>query len=156
MPLEAKQINQLANAGSGELTKDEVREVEVKVDSDYFNKKRVANEEWHADHLSGYIQTPEDRSYTLVLYAPANGILKRLTTVCAGGSFDVDVHINGVAVTGMNSSVSTTQINRDATALNTFKGGDKIEFVVTNSASSPRDFEFSLLMAIGIVLDYPA
>ena len=109
-----------------------------------------------SDHLSGYIQTPENRSYTLILYAPTNGILKRLTTVCAGGTFDLEVKIEGLTVTGMTSAVSSIQINRDSTGNNTFKGGDKIEFVITNSATSPRDFEFSLLMDIGIVLDYPA
>lgn len=94
----------------------------------------------------GFFEAPINKTYVLVLHADTAGTIASLVHKTVSGTLQATVQINGVTVTGLNAvSVSSSKTTTNASGANTFAVGDTITLIVS-SASSPVDFQFSLLI----------
>ena len=93
----------------------------------------------------GLIEVPTNKTYVIVLYCDTAGTITAFTHKTASGTLTANVQINGVSVTGLSAvAVSNVETTTNPSGGNTYAVGDTIQIVVT-AASSPLDFQFSLL-----------
>ena len=84
---------------------------------------------------------------TLVQYVDAPGrVLKLAAALRSGTSITMTLQINGVPVTGLTAVVVTTADQEfDASALNVYDVGDKIEMVLSTPVGSPQHLSFTVV-----------
>lgn len=94
--------------------------------------------------ISGFMEAPVNKTYTIALYFPFHNwnvegptYISQLIAVCASGTCDLTVEINGTPITGMeNMAVSSVQNNAGPTGSDhIITSGDTLTLVVTNSTS---------------------
>lgn len=96
------------------------------------------------DYISGMIEAPQNKTYTLDPASIETRVLNSLKIYTSSGTCTVDIKINGASVTGLSSlSVTSTQQEAVATALNNVAIGDIITLDVTSS-SGATDMVFRL------------
>ncbi len=96
------------------------------------------------DGLSGFIEVPSNKTYTLSLNSPRAFDITTLHGILSSGACTAAVQLNSTNVTGLGSiSLSTVETTATATAVNSVSSGDTVDLVITNS-SSPRDLAFTV------------
>ncbi len=96
------------------------------------------------DSINGDIESPKDRTYTLILKATKSYTVNSITTKLASGTLTAAVKIDGVDVTGLSSiSVTSTELDSVATGANSISVGNTLTIVVSSSAT-PVDMLFTL------------
>lgn len=96
-----------------------------------------------AECLAGFIATPSDKSYKLVVKAPHAGTITETTTISASGTCTATFKINSTALGGTANSVSSAEQSQAHASNNAFAAGDDI--VLTVSANSTcADLSFSI------------
>lgn len=96
------------------------------------------------DGISGAIETPSDKTYTIEQSAPYPYDIQELVIQSSAGSCNVTIAIEGTVVTGLvNVGVSTTEVTSGATASNSVSKGDKVILILSGNSSS-ADVSFSL------------
>lgn len=114
--------------------------------SDYYLKTRNATLETllSASFISGQVESPNNKTYTLDLYSIEARIIDSITLKTVSGTLTAAVRIDGVAITGLSSiSVSSTETTALATALNNMAIGQTLDLVVSG-ITSPVDLVFTL------------
>jgi fructose-specific component phosphotransferase system IIB-like protein len=84
--------------------------------------------------ISAFIETPDNKDYTLLIKAPFGGTITEVTTRSASGTCTATVKINTTALGGTANSVSSTEQSQSHASANVFVAGDDI--VVTVSSNS--------------------
>lgn len=93
--------------------------------------------------IAGFIASPSNKSYTLVVKAPHGGTITETTTVSASGTITATFKINSTALGGTANSVSSSEQSQAHASSNVFAAGDDI--VLTGSAnSSCADMSFTI------------
>lgn len=94
--------------------------------------------------LSGMIETPSVKTYTLIESATRSLTVSSLKMRLSSGSVTAKLQINGVDITGISSvSATTTQVTATASGANSIAAGARLTLVIT-SASSAADLSFSV------------
>lgn len=93
---------------------------------------------------SGFIEEPDDKTYTLVLKTPFAGTILETTTDCASGSGTATWSINGTPLGGTANTVSNTEQDRAHASANAFAIGDTITFAIVNDSPSIMDMSFTV------------
>lgn len=96
------------------------------------------------EYISGQIEAPQDKTYTLDLYAIDARTINTLAIKTTTGTCTVALEIDGVSVTGISAvSVSSVETTATATALNSVSIGQTLTMVVS-SISSATDLVFTI------------
>lgn len=95
------------------------------------------------DFISGHIETPEDKTYYLVINSPFSGTINKVTTQADSGTATATVNINGVAVGGSANAVSSSEVSESHSSGNEFVVGDDITLVISAN-SSADDLRFTI------------
>lgn len=91
----------------------------------------------YTDYISGMIESPQVKTYTLDPSVIDGRLLKTLVIYTSLGTCSVDIKISGISVTGMSGlSVNSTPQQVSATSLNNANPGDSITLVVNSEVSS--------------------
>jgi hypothetical protein len=90
----------------------------------------VADEGW-----SGYLGSPTNKTYLLVLKAPHPGRITEVTTKAEAGTCTATVKINTTALGGTANSVSTTEQSQAISSANVFAADDDINLTISSSSS---------------------
>jgi len=93
--------------------------------------------------ICGFIASPSDKSYTIVLKAPHGGTITETTTKSASGTCTATWKINSTALGGTANSVSSSETSQTHSSSNTFSAGDDIVLTVSSN-SSCTDMSFTL------------
>lgn len=94
--------------------------------------------------MSGHIESPSAKTYTLEQYAEFAYTINRITIDMGAGTATAKLTIDGVDVTGCTSiSASTTESTTNCTAANSVSVGNTVALVVT-SPSSAADMVFTV------------
>jgi hypothetical protein len=86
------------------------------------------------DWLSGFWESPDDKSYTMTLKAPIAGVITETTSIAVSGTCTATFKINTTALGGTANSVSSSESSQAHASANAFSAGDDI--VVTISSNS--------------------
>lgn len=87
----------------------------------------------------------QDDTIYFVYDPPYPGRINSATYFCNVGSFDLEVQINGVDVTGLEALAPTSiPTTTPASAANTFAAGQPITGIISSSSGSPTDALVSL------------
>lgn len=97
----------------------------------------LASWEW-----SGFLDEPEDATYTLVLKAPFAGRILETTTKSTSGSGTVAWEVNGSPISGGSNTVSSSE--QDIARNTTFAAGDTITFDIVNDSPSIVGMAFTV------------
>ena len=96
------------------------------------------------DFISGLIEIPAIKTYTLDYFLLRAYRLTQINLATKTGTATISIQINGVNVPGLaNLAVTSARLNAVATLGNLAAIGSKIDFVVSN-ASVPTDLAFTL------------
>lgn len=96
-----------------------------------------------AEMIAGFITSPSNKSYTIVLKMAHAGTITETTTKSASGTCTATFKVNSTALGGTANSVSSSEQSQAHAATNTFVAGDDI--VLTVSANSTCvDMSFSI------------
>lgn len=95
------------------------------------------------DFISAHIETPLEKEYFLVTYAPFGGVIESITTQCGSGTARLDGYIDGYALGGAPNSVSTAEETQLHVSDCTFTIGQTIS-VVISQISSCTDLRFTI------------
>lgn len=93
--------------------------------------------------FSGFIETPADKTYKLVVKAPHGGTITECTTISASGTCTATFKINTTALGGTANSVSSTEQSQSHSSSNVFAAGDDIQLTVSSN-SSCTDMSFTI------------
>lgn len=94
--------------------------------------------------LSAHIETPSNKTFSLMFNATTGGTVDSLYYQLASGTCTLDIKINGVVVTGLGSlAANTTKKTANATALNTYVAGDEISLTMS-AVSAAADLKLTL------------
>ncbi len=98
------------------------------------------------ESFSGFIEVPEEKTYTLEQFAKVAYVINDFTAVLAAGGLTAQIEIDGTPVTGLDPVVHTTGESTDAaTAANLVSVGDTVTMVVTDlDTGTAADFAFSM------------
>lgn len=97
--------------------------------------------------ITGLIESPSNKGYTLDLSAAYDYSIVSLTIQTASGTCTAKLTINGTDVTSISSvSVSSSETTATATAANSVAAGDTVKLIIS-SASSPADLQFTVKLA---------
>lgn len=86
------------------------------------------------EQISGFIASPSDKSYTIVLKMAHAGTVTETTTKSVSGTCTATFKVNSTALGGTANSVSSSETSQAHASTNTFSAGDDI--VLTVSANS--------------------
>ncbi len=92
-------------------------------------------------------ERPVDKTYPVVLNSNKAGLFTGVVTKTVSGTLTANFRLNGVSIGGLGAvEVTSTKTTTPTDPVDgvAFAIGDTID-VVTTSAASPRDFQFSLL-----------
>jgi hypothetical protein len=93
--------------------------------------------------MAGFIATPSNKDYKIVVKAAHGGTITETTTISASGTCTATFKVNTAALGGTANSVSSSEQSQAHASANTFVAGDDI--VITVSAnSSCADMSFSI------------
>ena len=94
---------------------------------------RAAND--RLEPINIHLEDVGDGTFNAELKAPYGYIINNLASKLEAGSCSVAIKINGVNVTGLSAVAATTNlITSTATAANVVAAGDRLTFVITNTA----------------------
>lgn len=95
---------------------------------------------------SFFLKTVTDQTIVLMSYATFAIRIKSVKNIkTSAGTVSAAFKINGTNITGLSSvSVTSTTQSPSASALNTMTVGDRLTIVLSSSAGSPTDLEFTL------------
>lgn len=82
----------------------------------------------------GFISSPSNKDYRIVIKSPFGGTITETTTRCASGTATFTFKINTTALGGTANSVSSSEQSQTHSSNNVFAAGDDI--VITVSAIS--------------------
>lgn len=89
------------------------------------------------DYLSGMIESPQNKTYTLIPGVVSNLTVNTLEIYTVSGTCTAALKINGVSITGLSAvAVTSTPQEPVATALNAAAPGDILTLVITSNATS--------------------
>ena len=95
------------------------------------------------EQIAGFIASPSNKDYKIVVKAAHGGTITETTTICASGTCTATFKLNTTALGGTANSVSSTEQSQAHASSNVFSAGDDI--VITVSAnSSCTDMSFSI------------
>jgi hypothetical protein len=101
-------------------------------------------EDFAIDSLSGFLESPTAKTYTLELAAPYAYTITGLSTNTASGYITANVAIDGTNVTGITSiNSNATHTRVDASAANTVSANSHVTLVLSGG-STPADLSFTL------------
>lgn len=92
--------------------------------------------------LYGLIQTVTATTYTLMISAANAGIIQKVGGKLSAGTCDIEVFINGVALGGGVTSLSTTYAEVTHTTDNVYTAGDVVTMTISNLTGSPANLDF--------------
>lgn len=95
------------------------------------------------EQISGFISSPSDKSYTIVLKMAHGGTITETTTKSASGTCTATFKINSTALGGTANSVSSSEQSQSHASSNTFAAGDDIVLTVSSNASC-ADMSFTI------------
>lgn len=95
------------------------------------------------DFISGFIETPDDQDYKLIVKAPHAMTITETTTVAASGTCTATFKINTTALGGTANSVSTSEQSQAHSSSNSVAEGDDIVLTVSSN-SSCADLSFTI------------
>lgn len=93
--------------------------------------------------IAGFIASPSDKSYKLVVKIPHAGTITETTTISASGTCTATFKVNTTALGGTANSVSSAEQSQSHASSNTFAAGDDIVLAVSSN-SSCADLSFSI------------
>lgn len=93
--------------------------------------------------IAGFIASPSDKTYKLVVKAPHGGTITETTTISVSGTCTATFKINTTALGGTANSVSSGEQSQSHASTNTFSAGDDIQLTVSSN-SSCTDMSFSI------------
>lgn len=97
--------------------------------------------------LSGFIETPSDKTYVLMLYAKQAFTINNITIKTTSGTCTAAVQIDGVNVTSLSGlSVTSVEQTVNATGANSVVAGNTISLVISSNASA-ADLQFTIGMS---------
>jgi hypothetical protein len=93
--------------------------------------------------MAGFIATPSNKDYKIVVKAAHGGTITETTTISASGTCTATFKINTTALGGTANSVSSTEQSQAHASANTFSAGDDIVITVSSNATC-ADMSFSI------------
>lgn len=93
--------------------------------------------------IAGFIASPSDKSYKILVKAPHGGTITEATTISVSGTCTATFKINSTALGGTANSVSSAEQSQAHASNNVFAAGDDIVLTVSSN-SSCADMSFSL------------
>lgn len=98
------------------------------------------------EQISGMIEVPEEKTYTLVQKAPFAFNINELAAKTIAGSMDVSIQIDGTPVTGIDGvTYNTSESTNSASGANAVAVDQTVTMVVTNlDTDTAEDFSFTM------------
>lgn len=93
--------------------------------------------------IAGFIASPSDKSYTIVLKMAHGGTITETVTKSVSGTCTATFKVNSTALGGTANSVSSTEQSQAHSTSNTFAAGDDIVLTISSN-SSCVDMSFSI------------
>lgn len=93
--------------------------------------------------ISGFIATPADKDYRVVVKIPHGGTITETTTRSASGTCTATFKVNTTALGGTANSVSSSEQSQAHASTNTFVADDDIVLTVSSN-SSCADLSFTI------------
>lgn len=88
-----------------------------------------------SEFMSGYIGTPSNKDYLLVVKAAHGGTIEETTTRSESGTCTATFKINSTALGGTANSVSSSEQSREHATNNVFVAGDDVVLTVADNAT---------------------
>jgi hypothetical protein len=95
------------------------------------------------EQIAGFIATPSNKDYKIVVKAAHGGTITETTTISASGTCTATFKINTTALGGTANSVSSTEQSQAHSSANVFSAGDDIVITVSSNATC-ADMSFSI------------
>lgn len=95
------------------------------------------------EQIAGFIASPSNKDYKIVVKAAHGGTITETTTISASGTCTATFKINTTALGGTANSVSSTEQSQAHASANVFSAGDDIVITVSSN-SSCADMSFSI------------
>jgi hypothetical protein len=95
------------------------------------------------DFISAHIETPDNKEYFLITYAPFAGIIESITTQSGTGNCRLDGYIDGIVLGGAPNLVSSTEETQIHSTSNTFAIGQTVS-VILSQVVSCTDVRFTI------------
>lgn len=93
--------------------------------------------------IGGFIASPSDKDYKIVVKMAHGGTITETTTVSASGTCTATFKVNTTALGGTANSVSSTEQSQAHASSNTFVAGDDIVITISSNTSC-ADMSFSI------------
>lgn len=93
--------------------------------------------------LSGFIESPSDKTYRVIKKIPYACTVNSITTVCASGTCTLTGKIDSVSLGGTANSVSSAEQEQAHVSTNSVSAGNDID-VTISSNSSCADLAFTI------------
>lgn len=93
--------------------------------------------------ISGFIATPANKTYKLVVKAAHGGTITETTTISISGTCTATFKINTTALGGTANSVSSSEQSQSQSSSNVFAAGDDIQ-LTASSNSTCVDMSFTI------------
>ncbi len=93
--------------------------------------------------MSGFIGTPANKDYRIVVKAAHGGTITETTTRSASGTCTATFKVNTTALGGTANSVSSSEQSQAHSSSNTFAAGDDIVITISSN-SSCADMSFTI------------
>lgn len=93
--------------------------------------------------IAGFIASPSDKDYRIVVKMAHGGTITETTTISAAGTCTATFKTNSTALGGTANSVSTSEQSQSHSSSNTFSAGDDLVLTVSSN-SSCEDMSFSI------------
>ena len=111
------------------------------------NSSKVISNSLTADSIGSQIESPSNKTYTLVNVAKFGFTIENISISTGSGTCTAAIQINGVNVGGLSSiSVTTTNQNINSTTAKTVAAGGRLTLVITSNNNSA-----DLIFTIGII-----
>ena len=123
-------------------TLDDADEIYVSFDSDA-TAAGGASTTQTGECIAGFIGSPSNKDYKIVVKAPHGGTITETTTISASGTCTATFKINTTALGGTANSVSSSEQSQAQASSNVFSAGDDIVITVSSN-SSCADMSFSI------------
>lgn len=94
----------------------------------------------------GLIQAVSAETFTLMVSAANSGVIESVGGNTSVGTCTIQVFINGVALGGTATSITTTYSEVSHVTNNTYVEGDVVTMTISNLASDPANLNFVLKM----------
>lgn len=93
--------------------------------------------------MCGFIASPSDKDYRIVVKAAHGGTITEATTISASGTCTATFKINTTALGGTANSVSSSEESQSHASDNVFSAGDDIVLTISSN-SSCADLSFTI------------